>query len=109
MRFSNDNSNWDSWETYATSKTGWYLIPGTGNKTVYVQYKDSAGNSSETYTDTIYYQEETASIGPTGPSAPSATTAPAPTTPPPTLIPDADIYSDEYKAILEKESEFTKQ
>ena len=51
MRFSNDGSNWSDWESYDTSKT-WTLIAGDSTKTVYVQYKDNAGNVG-TYTDTI--------------------------------------------------------
>jgi len=52
MHFSNDNPSWSSWEPYATSKS-WTLISGDGTKTVYVQFKDSVGNVSETYSDTI--------------------------------------------------------
>jgi len=43
MRFSNDNVNWSAAEAYATSKT-WTLSAGDGAKTVYVRYKDAAGN-----------------------------------------------------------------
>lgn len=43
MRFSNDNSNWSSWEPYSSSKT-WLLLPGDGSKTVYAQVRDTAGN-----------------------------------------------------------------
>jgi len=52
MRFSNDNAVWSAWETYASSKS-WTLTPGTGAKTVYVQYKDNAGNMSSSYSDGI--------------------------------------------------------
>ena len=51
MRFSNDGSNWNDWEDYNTSKA-WTLSTGDGTKTVYVHYKDNAGNVG-TYTDTI--------------------------------------------------------
>ena len=51
MRFSNDGSNWSDWESYGTSKS-WTLTTGDGTKTVYVQYKDNAGNVG-TYTDSI--------------------------------------------------------
>ena len=51
MRFSNDGSNWSGWESYDTSKS-WTLSAGDGTKTVYVQYRDNAGNTG-TYTDTI--------------------------------------------------------
>ena len=52
MRFSNDGSTWSSWEAYGASKP-WTLTPGIGTKTVYVQYQDSAGNSSGSFSDTI--------------------------------------------------------
>lgn len=52
MRFSNDGSAWTSWESYAASKP--YTLPaGDGLKTVYVQYKDGAGNISSSYNDSI--------------------------------------------------------
>ncbi len=52
MMFSNDNSNWSSAETYSTAKT-WSLSFGSGKKTVYVKFKDTAGNWSSVYSDTI--------------------------------------------------------
>jgi hypothetical protein len=52
MRFSNDGSNWSAWELYTGSKT-WTLSPGEGSKTVYVQFKDNAGNISQSYIDDI--------------------------------------------------------
>ena len=45
MCFSNDNITWDAWEPCATSKP-WILPGGNGNKTVYCQFKDEAGNLS---------------------------------------------------------------
>ena len=45
MQFSNDNTSWSSPESYATSKA-WTLASGDGSKTVYVKYKDGAGNWS---------------------------------------------------------------
>ena len=45
MRFSNDGTVWSDWETYAGSKS-WTLSNGDGLKTVYVQFKDEAGNVS---------------------------------------------------------------
>ena len=41
-----------SWETYAATKAHTLTTPD-GLKTVYVKYKDAAGNESETYTATI--------------------------------------------------------
>jgi parallel beta-helix repeat protein len=52
MRFSDNNISWIPWETYATTKT-WYLSGNDGVKTVYVQYMDNAGLSSQAYVDTI--------------------------------------------------------
>jgi hypothetical protein len=43
MRFSNDNSVWSDWESYAASKS-WDLTSGDGLKTVYAQFRDAAGN-----------------------------------------------------------------
>jgi large repetitive protein len=53
MRFSNDNITYSSPEAYATSKA-WTLTAWDGNKSVYVKFKDSAGNwRSGSYSDTI--------------------------------------------------------
>lgn len=54
MIVSNDpnftGASWDAWES---SKT-WTLTEGDGEKTVYVRYKDLAGNTSPVYSDSIY-------------------------------------------------------
>ncbi|GKU77790.1 S-layer homology domain-containing protein [Paenibacillus sp. L3-i20] len=52
MRFSNNGTDWESWESSATTKA-WSLVTGDGEKTVYVQFKDKAGNVSETINDVI--------------------------------------------------------
>ncbi len=52
MIFSNDGTNWTSEEDYANTKN-WQLSEGFGIKTVYVKYKDFAGNWSAAYSDTI--------------------------------------------------------
>lgn len=53
MQFRNANGTWSSWETYATSRS-WPLSAGDGDKTVYAQFKDVAGNvSTETIDDDI--------------------------------------------------------
>jgi hypothetical protein len=52
MQFSNAGSIWSGWEAYAASKA-WTLSGGDGTKTVYVQYRDGAGNVSSNFTDTI--------------------------------------------------------
>jgi hypothetical protein len=52
MALSNDGSIYTFWESPATSRN-WILPAGDGLKTVYVRYKDTAGNVSAVYTDTI--------------------------------------------------------
>ena len=52
MQFSNDNTNWSTAETFSTSKA-WTLTSGDGTKTVYAKFKDTAGNWSIAYSDTI--------------------------------------------------------
>ncbi len=48
----NDGFAGASWENYATTKS-WTLTSGDGVKTVYVKFKDAAGNVSVTTSDTI--------------------------------------------------------
>lgn len=60
MKFSNDGSTWTSYETSAPNKTGWDLFSNGGNtnigtKTVYIRYKDNAGNESAAFTDTVSF------------------------------------------------------
>ena len=52
IRFSNDGTNWSGWEPFAASKS-WSLAGGDGEKTVHVQFKDAAGNESDTVQDSI--------------------------------------------------------
>jgi len=52
MRFSNDNVTYSTAQAYATTKA-WTLTSGNGTKTVYVKYKDTPGNWSIPYSDTI--------------------------------------------------------
>jgi glucose/arabinose dehydrogenase len=52
MRFSNNGNSYSTAETFAPSKA-WTLSNGAGTKTVYVQFKDAAGNWSTAATDTI--------------------------------------------------------
>ena len=55
MRFRNGGTTtWSSWVAYSTSKS-WTLTSGAGTKTVYVQYRDRAGNVSASAYDTIRY------------------------------------------------------
>lgn len=43
--FSNDDETYTDWESYTDTKS-WTLSDGDGQKTVYVKYKDAAGNIS---------------------------------------------------------------
>lgn len=52
MRFSNDVITWSSWESKISTKS-WTLSHGEGSKTVYMQLRDTAGNISNTFSDTI--------------------------------------------------------
>lgn len=52
MQFSDDNSSWSAAEAYTAGKS-WALSSGDGSKTVYVKFKDGAGNWSQVYSDTI--------------------------------------------------------
>ena len=52
MHFRNNESSWTALETYSTSKN-WTVTLGEGAKTVYVQFKDTAGLVSTYYSDTI--------------------------------------------------------
>lgn len=52
MRFGEDGTNFGLWQTYSTL-AGWSLPTGDGIKTVYVQFKDEAGNVSAAVSDTI--------------------------------------------------------
>jgi hypothetical protein len=55
MRFRNGGTTtWSSWFDYSTSKS-WTLSAGAGTKTVYVQYRDRAGNISAAASDTIRF------------------------------------------------------
>ncbi|SCX82181.1 S-layer homology domain-containing protein [Alkaliphilus peptidifermentans] len=51
IRFSNNNTTWSGWETLIPTKL-WTMSDGDGLKTVYVELRDMAGNSS-VYEDTI--------------------------------------------------------
>jgi lysophospholipase L1-like esterase len=52
MRFSNTGSSFSTAEPYAPTRA-WTLTSNSGTKTVYVQFKDAAGNWSASATDTI--------------------------------------------------------
>ncbi|HZG13946.1 MAG TPA: Ig-like domain-containing protein [Candidatus Bathyarchaeia archaeon] len=46
MRLSSDDINWTVWEPVVTPKA-WRLVGGNGNKTVYLELRDAAGNLSK--------------------------------------------------------------
>ena len=52
MQFSNDNLTYSAPEAYATTKS-WTLSTGDGLKSVYVKFKDAAGNWSNPVSDSI--------------------------------------------------------
>ncbi len=52
MRFSNTGTSFSAAEAYATTKA-WTLTTGAGTKTVYVQFRDTIGNWSASFTDTV--------------------------------------------------------
>jgi len=52
MQFSNNGSTWSAAQAYSTTKS-WGLAAGSGTKTVYVKFKDVAGNWSSIYSGTI--------------------------------------------------------
>ncbi|MDF2959460.1 MAG: tandem-95 repeat protein [Paenibacillus sp.] len=54
MRFSNDESDWSTWEPYKPARD-WTLDSGSGIKTVYAQFRDSLNNQSSTVTGSVYY------------------------------------------------------
>jgi len=92
MRFFNDGSVWSDWEPYTTttSKT-WTLTAGDGQKTVYVQYVDNAGLTSQ-YSCSITLQTPatpTPTVSPTQP--PTQTTSPTGTPKPTPPIPELEI------------------
>ncbi|MBI2840202.1 MAG: heparinase II/III family protein [Acidobacteria bacterium] len=66
---SNDNQTWSQPVPYTTLGR-WLLSSGDGGKTVYVKFKDAAGNWSAPATDTVVLSS---SGTPTDPTAPSGT------------------------------------
>jgi len=60
MIISNNNKDWSDPEPYKTTKM-WTLSSGEGEKTVYVKFRDAAGNWMENpVDDQIKYEEQTA-------------------------------------------------
>jgi hypothetical protein len=90
MRFSNDDQTYTDWETFSTSKT-WTLQDGAGTKTVYAEFQDAAGLTSQASctvtlesvqpSETTQPTSNPSTLSPTSqPTAkPIATATPAPT------------------------------
>jgi hypothetical protein len=98
MQFSNDNATWSLPEGYATTKA-WTLPTGfgTGIRTVYIKYKDAAGNWSGAFSDGII-------LDTTAPTTPVVTDAGSTTTSKTTLTaswtssdPDSGIVEYQYR------------
>ncbi|MCW4030535.1 MAG: S53 family peptidase [Candidatus Bathyarchaeota archaeon] len=89
MRFSNDNQTYTNWETYTTSKN-WTLQSGDGTKTVYAEFQDAAGLTSQaTCTVTLESNQPAQTAQPTSPPAASASTTQSTTKPTVTASPTA--------------------
>ena len=67
MRFSEDGTTWSEWEPLATRKE-WVVSDGDGEKRVYVQFKDAAGNESGIAHDTIILDKTAPTVSSTSPS-----------------------------------------
>jgi len=55
MRLRNDSAAWGAWEPFATSRS-WVLPAQSGERTVWAQLRDPAGNVSTAYSDSIVFQ-----------------------------------------------------
>ncbi len=55
MRFSYNNNNYGDWQPYAPTAS-FTFSPGTGVRYVYAQFRDQAGNVSNTVNDSIYME-----------------------------------------------------
>lgn len=65
-----NNSDMSSSSTFVyTTPIAWTLTPGVGTKTVYVQWRDAAGNWSSTASDTIELTDDVTAPTPPGPVA----------------------------------------
>jgi hypothetical protein len=55
MRLRNEPEVWAAWEPFVASRA-WVLPPEHGEHTIWVQYRDAAGNLSPAYADSVVYQ-----------------------------------------------------
>lgn len=60
-RFSNDGNTWGAWQAYST-EVSWTLTSGDGHKDVYVECKDSVGNTGIPTSSTIYLDSQKPSV-----------------------------------------------
>ena len=74
MQLSNDNVTYTAPEAYVTSKS-WTLPVGDGTKTVYVKFKDAAGNWSSPASDSIALDTTPPTISAAGTSNLASTSA----------------------------------
>lgn len=58
FRLSQDGEIWGPYHNYTTSEIDYTLIPGTGARDVYAQFKDTAGNESIVYKASIYVKDD---------------------------------------------------
>jgi hypothetical protein len=65
---SSEDLNTASWEGLTSVKENYNLSDGNGLKTIYLQLKDNAGNLSQVYTDTIYFDNVKPAVSVSGPS-----------------------------------------
>ncbi len=75
MRFKNESGSWSAWQAYATSKA-WTLSSGDGLKTVYVQFKDIAGNASSSRISDIILDTTPPAVSIGSPSVSSTASGP---------------------------------
>ena len=68
MQLSNDNIAWSTSEVFATSRA-WTLTTGEGIKTVYVKFKDNAGEWSNVYSDSIILDTIAPAVAITSPTS----------------------------------------
>src|SRR5918995_4333977 len=55
VQITNAGGTWSAWQRYAPKKD-WTLSRGAGAKTVYVSYRDAAGNVSARASDSVTYR-----------------------------------------------------
>jgi len=71
MQFSNDNIEWSAVEPYGDTKE-WILASGDGTRSVYARFRDSQGNWTSIFSDSIVIDTAAASTTALFPSGPYA-------------------------------------